>query len=415
MNQNNTVLKFPHGGASFDKKNLSQSLGSLPWRLRAQSLLDLMGYHESDALDGSACCAKNSHASQMECKTLSDLCEYLGLEESEIVNELSALHLSSKKSISGDTPGDILSNHKQVVSVLGREPINSSEVMDAISYVKDSKISSLTSLKVELEEKIGVRDKRIVDLKEELVLKDREIESAKKELSEKVNQLEHSIHGLKERHTKEIGDLVRHHEEELSRTSISIRQEVARDFESQIESLNRSHKQETEKLKEHHHSAVSQLQNIIDQEMVSIQEFDRTNLENEQLRDINRDNLTKIKDLTSKLEMLGDDNFTEFEKEMKELKFKLSQLEQAYIVTQEACVKYKQITKKLKEKLAKEAEKKIEKVALKEAAVKEKRKTKVSSERGQSKESKDDEGMPSWVVPVVVTSVMVISYFLFIS
>src|SRR5690554_1121634 len=103
MQKNNTVLKFPHGGASFDKKNLSESLQSLPWRLRAQSLLDLMGYHESDSLDGNACCAKNSHAGQLGVKTLGELCEYLDLSEEEIVGELSALHLSSKKSISGDT------------------------------------------------------------------------------------------------------------------------------------------------------------------------------------------------------------------------------------------------------------------------------------------------------------------------
>lgn len=415
MQKNNRVVEFPYGGASFDKKNLSESLKSLPWRLRAQSLLDLMGYHESDALDGTACCAKNSHAGQMGCKTLAELCEYLGLEETDIVSELSALHLSSKKSISGDTPSDILSNHKQVVNVLGREPINSTEVMDAISYVKDNKISSLTSRKIELEDEIGVKNKKIDDLHLQVKSKEREVEEARKELSGKIESLEQSMHGLRVSHDREINDLVKRHQDELLRSNEATRQEVTREFEAKIDRLNRDHEVEAEKIKEDHQQAIDQLKHIIDQEMVSIQEFDRANLENEQLRDINRDNLIKIKTLTSKLEMLSDSNFTSLESEMSELKEKLAKLEQAYFVTQEACIKYKEVTKKLRAKLAKETEKKVQKVAQQDTSRQEKRKAKLTSGNSQSSNSEEAAGMPGWIVPVIATSVVVISYFLFIA
>lgn len=359
MQKNSAVLKFPHGGTSFSMETLSDSLKSLPWRLRAKSILDLMGYQDPVTLTGDACSAKNSQSDQMGIKTLSELCLKFGLSEEASVSEINALYLSSKKSISGETPSDIISNYKQVTNVLGREPINSAEVMDAISHVKDGKISSLTMKADALSSELGMKNKEIKNLESIIKSKDQEVHQAREELAEKVGGLEQSITGLKQAHEMEINELRKSHQNELMVTSEAIRSKVASEFEGKMEELLSSHHAEMSKAKEGHQEAITELNRIIDHEMVTVQEFDLSNLENEQLRDINRNNLVKIKELTSRIEMLGDGDFSEVESELADLKVKMSKLETAYLVTQEVCVKYKNYSRRLKELLAKEAEEKI--------------------------------------------------------
>lgn len=366
MTSNSTVVKFRTPKDSPEKTDLAKTLSALPWRSRAQSILDLMGYNATQSLTGDSCCAKTSYAHQMGANSLSSFCDEVSVDEADVINELNALHLSSSYGIPGNSPEDILAEYKQVADILGRDPVSSSEVMDAISYGKNLKITSLKSLNRDLESKIDEGNLKISSLERIVDEKDAELVETRNKYEEKISNLQDNEIKIKEDFRNRLQEMRDQHAIDIKHSEEVLAQKLEKQFEDRVEKLNQDHKINMEALAEEKASAIKSLQDVIDNEMVSLQDFDSVNLENDQLRRINRENLVRIKDYADKLESLENSDYQEIENQMEELREKLSKLQQAYLVMEDACMKYKHYSMKVKKRLEKyeeDAKKEVAKIA----------------------------------------------------